>query len=502
MLLVKELKLSINSDEKQLKAIVEKRLKTKVQSFEIYKKSLDARKEPLYVYSVLVEVDHEEQFIGKNISIFHKKDLSPVYKQRNKTCIIVGYGPSGIFSAYHLAKAGYRVLVFEKGKRIVEREKDVDRFFKEGILDPESNVQYGEGGAGTFSDAKLTTRINNEYIGYILDVLVKHGGNPNIKYLNHAHIGTDKIRKIITSITDYLIDFGVEFHFSEEMTDLIFDENHLITKVLTNKGSYDCDYCLLGIGHSSYETVKRIQQKGIIVEKKDLAIGFRVEHPQAFIDQNQSNSMVSEANEYFLRYKGSKGVYSFCMCPGGMVIPAMSEFNSIVTNGMSNSLRNSQVANSAILIQVNKEEFIDGYEYLRKIEKAAYDYSDSYKALSQNIKDFMNNSLNDLIFASTYPLGTVLYDFNKFFNKNDLAIVKEALTYFDKKIPGFIEKGIMVGPESRSSSPVRITRDDKCRSLNCQNLYPMGEGAGYGGGIMSCSLDGIRAANAIISIYE
>jgi uncharacterized FAD-dependent dehydrogenase len=211
---------------------------------------------------------------------------------------------------------------------------------------------------------------------------------------------------------------------------------------------------------------------------------------------------VKEANDYFLRYKGEKGVYSFCMCPGGIVIPAMSDRNSIVTNGMSYAARDSGYANSAILIQVFKEEFEDGLAYLRSLEKEAYDYSRSYQALAQNIGDFMNGELHPLVFESTYPLGTVLYDFNRFFNEKDLTILKEAFRDFDRKIPGFIDKGIIVGPETRSSSPIRINRDQTCQSVNTKRLYPMGEGAGYGGGIMSCALDGIRIANAILWKHE
>ncbi len=238
------------------------------------------------------------------------------------------------------------------------------------------------------------------------------------------------------------------------------------------------------------------------MEKKDIAIGFRVEHPQSFIDARQTKELVKEANEYFLRYKGDKGVYSFCMCPGGIVIPAMSDPYSIVTNGMSYAARDSGYANSAILIQVYKEEFADGLEYLRSIEKRAYDHSQSYQALAQNIRDFMDGTSKPLHFRSTYPLGTILYDFNQFFNAKDLAILKEAFLDFDRKIPGFIDKGIMVGPETRSSSPIRINRDDSCQSVNTKHLYPMGEGAGYGGGIMSCALDGIRIANAILWNHE
>lgn len=501
MLLIKNIKLDINADEVDLQNMIEKKLKTKINSFEIYKKSLDARKKPIYVYSVLVKVNNEDKYVRKDIIKYHKEDLNPIYKNRNKTCIVVGYGPSGIFAAYRLIEAGFKVIVFEKGKRIVDRVNDVESFFNGGILNENSNVQFGEGGAGTFSDAKLTTRIKDKYIEYILDVFIKHGAKKAIKYEHHPHIGTDEIRKIIENITDYLISKGCEFYFEEELIDIIV-ENNVVKGIVTNKNQYLSDYVLLGIGHSAYKTICVLKDRGVYTEQKDIAIGFRVEHPQTLIDKNQTNNLIKEPNEYLLRYKDEKGVYSFCMCPGGIVIPAMSDSNTIVTNGMSYSKRDSGIANSAILIQLPKTEFEDGYEYLHEKENYAYKYSNSYKALSQNIKDFMNNELHDLIFNSTYPLGTVLYDFNNFFNEKDLAILKKALIHFDKMIPGFIEKGIMVGPETRSSSPVRIKRNEDLQSVNTKNLYPMGEGSGYGGGIMSCCLDGIRIANRIILNYE
>ena len=501
MLLVKDIKLSVDSDEIDLRNVVEKKLKTQVKSFEVYRKSLDARKDPIYVYSVLVRVDNEDKYLRKDVVKFKREDLNPKKLDIDNTCIVVGYGPSGIFSAYRLTEAGFKVKVFEKGKRISERQKDVENFFNNGVLNEKSNVQFGEGGAGTFSDAKLTTRIKDKYIDYILDVFVKHGAKKSIKYENHPHIGTDEIRKIISNITDYLISKGCEFHFDEEIIDFII-QNQEIKGVETIKDTYYGDCVILGIGHSAYETIQKLKQHDVYIEQKDIAIGFRVEHPQSLIDNNQTNGIVAEANEYFLRYKGEKGVYSFCMCPGGIVIPAMSDKNTIVTNGMSYAKRDSGIANSAILIQLPKTEFEDGYKYLHEKESIAYEYSNSYKALSQNIKDFMNNELNDLIFTSTYPLGTVLYDFNKFFTDNDIKIIKEAFLDFDRKIPGFIEKGIMIGPETRSSCPIRIKRDESLMSVNTKNLYPMGEGSGYGGGIMSCALDGIRIANRIILSYE
>lgn len=507
MLLINELKLGLNDDESKLKELINKRLHAKNSKFtyEIYKIAIDSRKEPAFSYSVLVTIDNEDKYLShKGVGKYKKSDFKVKKVKSDIRPIVIGYGPSGIFSAYRLLEAGFKPIIIEKGKRIKDREIDVDKFFKEGILDENSNVQFGEGGAGTFSDAKLTTRIKDPYVEYILDIFVKHGANKNIKYKAHAHIGTDEIRKIIEKITNNMISMGGEFHFEEEVKDFVI-ENGVLKKVITNKGEYESNYFLLGVGHSAYSTIKSLASKNVEIETKDMAIGFRVEHPQTLIDDNQYNGYKSkklEPAEYFLRYKDELGVYSFCMCPGGEVVPATSDANRIVTNGMSYSKRDSGVANSALLVQVNKKDYpygiLGGFEYLKQYEEKAFNISGTYKALSQNIKDYLNNEVNDLIFKSSYSLGTVNYNLNDFFTPQQNKYIHQALKYFDTKIPGFIEKGIMVGPETRSSCPVRILRNSYGESVNTKNLYPMGEGAGYGGGIMSCALDGIKIANSII----
>lgn len=504
MLLIHELKLSLDEDESLLRKLISKKLKTKDFKYQIYKKSIDSRKEPLFSYSVLVDIKDEDKYLRiKNVSKYLKPDTSVKKVNTDIKPIIIGYGPSGIFAAIRLFEAGIKPIIFEKGKRIDERKKDVEEFFNGGSFNPESNVQFGEGGAGTFSDAKLTTRIKDPFIDYILDTFIKFGADENIKINAHAHIGTDKITEVIKNITNYLIDNGVEFHFEEEVQELIIKDN-VIKGVKTNKQEYYSDYCLLGIGHSAYKLIKNMYENGVYIESKDLAIGFRVEHPQTLIDDIQYHGIKHpklEPSEYFLRYQDEKGVYSFCMCPGGFVVPSNSEANTIVTNGMSYHKRDNDLANAAILIQVSKDEFnegaLGGFDYLHNLEEKAYALSNSYKALSQNITDYLNDELNELKFKSSYCLGTHQYNFNDFFTDKQNEIFKKALLNFETKIPGFIN-GIMVGPETRSSSPVRILRNSNLESINTKGLYPMGEGAGYGGGIMSCSLDGIRIANKVI----
>ncbi|MDO5439939.1 MAG: hypothetical protein Q4F12_00215 [Erysipelotrichaceae bacterium] len=511
MLLINELKLGLNEQESKLKELISKRLHAKDNTFtyEIYKKSLDSRKDINFTYQVLVSIDHEDKYLShKGVSKYKKQDLRAHRVISDERPIIIGYGPSGIFAACRFVEAGLKPIIIEKGKRVKDREIDVDKFFNEGVLNPKSNVQFGEGGAGTFSDAKLVTRIKNPYIEYILDTFINNGAKKEIKYTAHAHIGTDEMRRVIEKITNSLSSQGAEFHFEEEVKDFVI-ENGKLTKVITDKNEYSSNYFLLGIGHSSCPTVKALLDKGVFIEQADTAVGFRVEHPQSLIDNNQYHGIKSdklEASEYFLRYTGDKSVFSFCMCPGGLVIPATSEEHRTLTNGMSYSSRDSGYANSAILVQVNKEEYKDyplaGFDYLKELEEKAYNVSNSYKALASNIKDYIYKEDNPLIFNPSYSLGTVKYNFNNFFNEEQNKYFKEALLDFDKKIPGFIDKGIMIGPETRFSSPVRIKRNEYYESVNTKGLFPMGEGSGYGGGIMSCSLDGIKVANSILDTIK
>ena len=508
MLLIKEIKSEKSLNNNDIKAFIIDYLKINADdllSYEIKKKSLDARKKLHYVYNIVIELKNEKRFLKrKNIEIYHKPNIQIPKVNTDIKPIIVGYGPSGIFAAYYLLDAGIKSIVFEKGSRIDKREKDVERFFNTGIFNENSNICFGEGGAGTFSDAKLTTRINHPNINYIIDKFIKHGAPQEIKYESHPHIGTDIIRNVIKDITDYLINEGVEFHFDEEVNDFIIEDNK-ISGVITDKNKYYSDYVLLGLGHNSRNTISKLIDHNVYIETKDTAIGFRVEHPQLLINKNQYNESYSldlPASEYFLRHKDDRDVYSFCMCPGGYVIASNARRNSICTNGMSYHNRNNELSNSAILIQVKKESYgnnlLDGFNYLERYENNIYELSNSYKAIAMNIKDYIDNELNDLIFKSSYPLDTYLYNFNNIFNDEENRIFKNALKDFDKKIPGFINEGIMVGLETRASSPIRIKRNNEYESINTKGLYPMGEGAGYGGGIMSCGLDGIRISEEII----
>ena len=509
MLLINQIKLAINEPEELLKSKICKKLHIKndeLLNYKIYRKSLDARKELVYVYTLIIELKNEEKYLKhKDISTYTPFDKEIKKIQSDVRPIIIGYGPAGIFATQYFLDAGLKPIIIERGSRISKRKEDVDAFFKDGILDPESNVQFGEGGAGTFSDAKLTTRVKDPTIEYITAKFIEYGAKEEIAYDAHPHIGTDCIQKIITKMTNEAIKQGASFHFDEKVTDFIIEDRKM-RAVITNKATYYSDYIVLACGHSAYDLMLKLHEHAVYLESKDFSIGFRVEHPQSFINHNQykTDDTNLPAAEYFLRAKTSvnKGVYSFCMCPGGFVVPSSCDLETIVTNGMSYSKRDNILANSALLVQVNKEDFgeglFDGFNYIHEIEKRAYTISGSYQALSQNIKDYMNDELHPLVLKSSYPLGTKLYNLNDFFDPKLNIAFKEALLYFDKVIPGFIEKGIMVGPETKSSCPVRIKRNLELLSVNTEGLYPSGEGAGYAGGIISSSIDGVRVAKKII----
>ena len=513
MLLVKQVKLKLEEDEKVLATKLRKRLGLKKDenlTFKIDRKSLDLRDEAKISYNLLVDVKNENKYLRlKDVEKYTPFKLDITKKDRPFRPVIIGYGPSGIFANYLLLKAGYKPIVIERGSAIKKREKDVENFFKTGLLNEESNVQFGEGGAGTFSDAKLTTRIKDPLIKFITEVFIKYGASENIRYDHHPHVGTDVIRKVIQNMTEDMINNGSTILFDEKVSDLLISDGK-IEGVISDKNTYYSPLVILASGHSGIEIYHMLKKHGVYLENKDFAIGFRVEHRQEFIDHNQYKEyydlLSNNPSEYFLRAKTSlnKGVYSFCMCPGGEVINATFKKGHLFTNGMSYHDRASKVANSAILIQVSKEDYGDelfgGLEFIDHYERKAFGIDGTYKALAQNIKDYLNDELNPLIFESTYKMKTKLYNFNDFFAPNLNKGFHEALRHFDHLMPGFIEKGIMVGPETRSSAPLRIKRDTSFQSVNTKGLYPIGEGAGYGGGIMSCALDALRAALKIIEV--
>lgn len=494
------------------KVHIAKKLHAKVediQDYEIDRESFDARGEdPHFTYTVYAHVKNEVKYAKrKDVTIEEKEVYTlPKHIQCEERPIVVGFGPAGMYAALILAECGARPIVLERGCAVEERTKQIETFFAEGKLDPESNVQFGEGGAGTFSDGKLTTRVKNVRIRKVLEEFVEAGASPSIIYEHRAHLGTDKLRSIVRHIREKVIALGGEVHFSTRVDRLLL-EGDTVIGVHTNQGDMYSHYVILATGHSAVDTYQTLLSQGVCIEQKDFAAGVRVEHPQSLIDHSTYGKHAGHpalgAASYQLTAKTSlhRGVYSFCMCPGGMVIPASCEEGTLVVNGMSYSARDKANANSAILVQIPKSDFdhghpLDGFVYQKELEKRAY--RSNFQAPAQNIKDYLSGTVTDLVIPTSYPRGVVLEDMHALFSDEVNTALMEGMKAFDRKIHGFIEKGIMVGMESRSSSPIRLPRDQEGVSITIHGLYPCGEGAGYAGGIVSSAVDGIKQAEHVI----
>ena len=522
MIRVPEIKLSLDDNEERLKFELAKKLKISedaIINYRIFKKSIDARKKNniQFVYTLDVELKNE----SKILNMFSKKGVIKVpeleyeYKKvehkNTQRPIIVGTGPSGLFAGLVLAQMGYNPILLERGKSVDERAVDVGLFWSKGILNTESNVQFGEGGAGTFSDGKLTTLINDPKSKKVLEEFVKAGAPEDILYLNKPHIGTDILREVVKNIRKTIISLGGEVHFNSKVTDLIITDNYITGVKINNDKVLNTDKVLLALGHSSRDTFEVLYNNGIEIIQKGFSIGVRIEHPQELINEKQYGSSANHiklpAAEYKLsaHFDNGRSAYTFCMCPGGMVVAAASEENMVVTNGMSIHARNSKNANSALLVGVIPEDYgsdhpLAGIEFQRKWEHLAFiQGGENYKAPTQTVGDFLADkpSLNIGSIKPSYNPGVKTADLTQCLPDYVSHTLKLALQDFDKKIKGFANPdAIMTGVETRSSSPIRIPRDDTFQS-NIKGLYPVGEGAGYAGGIMSAAIDGIKVAEEL-----
>lgn len=489
-------------------------------SFRISKKSVDARKKTdvFLVYSVDIEVENEDRLLKntrlKNISRIEKKVYEfPKSDKRIGRPLIVGTGPAGLFAGLVLARAGYKPLLIERGGNVDERAEKVQRFWNESILDEETNVQFGEGGAGTFSDGKLTTGIKDFRITKVLEEFVRFGANEEILYLSKPHIGTDILKGVVAGIREEIIRLGGEVRFNTRLEKINVEEEKVasVTVVLDGKEEQiEAEKVILAIGHSARDTFYMLKNIGVKMLPKPFSVGVRIEHPQSMIDKSQYGnfSRYLPAADYKLSHhlENGRGVYTFCMCPGGFVVNASSERNRIVTNGMSNFARNEENANSAVLISVTPSDFgeddpLSGIEFQRQIEERAFNLAGKdYRVPVQTVGAFLENRIDENIGAvkPTIRPGYCFCKMTDIFPKFITDSLKEGLYAFDRKIPGFAESdAILTAPETRSSSPVTVIRDEK-HCTNIQGLYIAGEGGGHGGGIMSCAVDGIKTAELIL----
>ncbi len=526
MIRIRQIKVPIREDnENTLLKKIAKELrisKEDIKSYEISKKSIDARDTSSikYIYECDVEVTEEEKILHKNHSsdIFlkpHEEYQIPVKgnKKLDNRVVIVGSGPAGLFCSYLLALEGYKPLILERGERIEDRVKTVEHFFKTNELNPNSNIQFGEGGAGTFSDGKLNTLVKDKAFRgkKVFEIFVENGAPKEIIYEAKPHIGTDLLRNVIISMRNKIISLGGEFHYSSLVTNLKIQDNHIVGVEVNNKELIPCNVLVLAIGHSARETFYMLNDNHIMMKPKNFAVGIRMEHPQEMINKSQygdSFKLLPPAS-YKLTYQSSngRGVYSFCMCPGGYVVNASSEEGLLAVNGMSNHDRGGVNANSAIVVTVSSKDYgeglMNGLEFQRKLEKKAYELGHGFIPV-QLYKDFINNvESTELLEIKPSTKGAyTLSNLNELFTTEIISSLKEAIPYFGTKIKGFDrEDALMLGIESRTSSPLMIERDE-AGEASIKGLYPCGEGAGYAGGITTAAMDGIKIAEDIIKVYS
>lgn len=502
--------------------------KENITTLFIDKKSLDARKKDQinFVYRIYMVTDginekktvsrygkNDVKYIeGNNIDIIENNEiLYETPKANNEKIIVVGMGPAGMFAALELAEAGMKPVVIERGSDVDTRQNKVESFWNGGKLDTECNVQFGEGGAGTFSDGKLNTMVKDKsgYNKKVLKTFVRYGAPEEILYLQKPHIGTDKLRGVVKAIRNRITELGGKVLFDTKLENVIYDENVLTEIEVSDGRKIKCDKLILATGHSARDTFYMLNERGVDMEAKPFAVGVRVEHPQEIIGMNQYGELYKSlpVADYKLTYttKSGRGVYSFCMCPGGYVVNASSENGRLAVNGMSNYLRDSENANSAIVVTISPSDFggdspLSGIEFQRKWEEAAYNAAGGMIPV-QLLSDFnegkISTSFGDVKPQTKggYKFGNVRKSLPDFIGD----AISEGMNAFDKRIKGFgRDDALILGIESRTSSPVKILRDESLQS-NIKGIYPCGEGAGYAGGITSAAMDGIRVAKEILS---
>lgn len=522
MIRVRQISVDIQKNDLKTKVALKLNIKENdIKKIKINKKSIDARKKPdlYFVYEVDVEVENEDIILNKNKNIDILKTPNEEYKfyitgdkKLNHRPIIVGSGPAGLFTAYMLAMNNYNPIIIERGEDIDNRVKSVEKFWETGKLNINSNVQFGEGGAGTFSDGKLNTLVKDTLFRNkkVLEIFVENGANPEILYNNKPHIGTDKLREIIKNLRNKIIEKGGIFKYNSILNDIKI-ENERLKKVKINDEWIDTDILVLAIGHSARDTFKMLYDNKLNMEAKPFAIGIRIQHKQDMINKSQYGPKANllKPASYKLTYKASnkRGVYTFCMCPGGYVVNSSSEENSLSINGMSNEARESENANSAIIVTVSPKDFgnnpLDGIKYQKKLEEDTYKIGNG-KIPIQTFKDFYDNKKTTKLGSinPTFKGEYTLSNLNNLFPHYINDVLKEGIKFFDKKIKGFAcDDAILAAIESRTSSPVRIIRDEFLES-NIKGIYPSGEGAGYAGGITSAAMDGIKVAEEIAKKYK
>ena len=524
MLRVRQVKISLNASDSELKTKIAHKLKIKedeIIKFEIKKKSLDARDKNAihYVFEFDVKIKNEDRVLKKNLKDVFKAEseeyifnITGTEKIQNRP-VIVGSGPAGLFCGYMLAKYGYKPLIIERGEKVEDRIKTVQKFWETGILNTQSNVQFGEGGAGTFSDGKLNTLVKDKDFRSkkVLEIFVEAGAHEEILYDNKPHIGTDLLIDVVKNLRNKIIEMGGEFRFNSCLTNINIENEQIKTIEINNKEIINAEILVLAIGHSARDTFRMLNDKKIEMSAKPFAIGVRVQHKQEMINKSQygENYLDLPTASYKLTHRSSngRGVYTFCMCPGGFVVNSSSEENRLAINGMSNFNREEENANSAVIVTITPEDFgsncLDGLKFQERLEEITYQKGNG-KIPLQLFGDFKQNKISEG-FNDVKPVIKGNYEFanlQEIFPEYITQALIEAINEFDKKIKGFAkEDTILAAIESRTSSPIKISRDDNGIS-NIKGIYPCGEGAGHAGGITSSAMDGLKIAECIAKKYK
>jgi uncharacterized FAD-dependent dehydrogenase len=527
MLRITELKLPIDHPDEDLRPALLQRLgigSDELLDFTLFKRSYDARKkssELCFIYTIDFQVRDEAALLQRLADDRHVNVAPDVsYKVvghapagLSERPVVVGFGPCGIFAGLLLAQMGFRPIILERGKEVRQRTKDTWGLWRKNVLNPESNVQFGEGGAGTFSDGKLYSQIKDpQFHGRkVLHEFVKAGAPAEILYVSKPHIGTFRLTGVVEHMRHQIEALGGEVRFEQRVTDVLIDDGQLQGVVLDGGERIDSRHVILALGHSARDTFRMLHARGVFMEAKPFSVGFRIEHPQSLIDRARLGKYAGHpklgAADYKLVYhaKNGRSVYSFCMCPGGTVVAATSEPNRVVTNGMSQYSRNERNANSGIVVGITPEDYpggpLAGIELQERLESHAYTLGGStYEAPAQLVGDFITGRPSSALGSvePSYKPGVKLVDLADALPAYAIEAIREALPAFEKQIRGFaLHDAVLTGIETRTSAPLRITRNQIMQSLNVKGLYPAGEGAGYAGGILSAGVDGIRIAEAL-----
>ena len=526
MIRITELRLPIDHASDALEAAVLRYLgitASDLIALQVFKRSYDARKNVALslIYTVDISVKDEERLLKAFSGDVHVRPspdtryhfVAKAPERFTRRPVVIGFGPCGIFAALVLAQMGFKPIVLERGKAVRERTQDTWGLWRKNTLNPESNVQFGEGGAGTFSDGKLWSQIKDPkfYGRKVLHEFVKAGAPEEILYVAKPHIGTFRLVGVVEKMRQEIIALGGEIRFSQKVTGFEIEDRQIRGVQLENGERIVADHVILALGHSARDTFQTLHEAGVYMEAKPFSIGFRIEHPQSLIDKarlgpHAGNPLIGAADYKLVHHaKNGRSVYSFCMCPGGTVVAATSEPNRVVTNGMSQYSRNERNANAGIVVGITPDDYpggpMAGIAFQRALESRAFELGGgTYEAPGQLVGDFLagkpSSSLGKVI--PSYKPGVHLTDLASSLPDYAIEAIREAIPAFEKQIPGFsMGDAVLTGVETRTSSPLRITRGNNYQSLNIKGLYPAGEGAGYAGGIMSAGVDGIRVAEAL-----